>query len=286
LKAQNGLRPQELEQARIDFERTRDEYQRMKYLNDRKSLSANDFQKYEAAYLAASQRYEMAKQGTRSEEKLVAGAQSRSAGAQMQEARKRLSDCRLVAPISGFIGMKKINVGDTVAAGSPVFSVLDLDPVKVRVGVPEAEIGKIATGARATISLPSLGGKQFEGRLEALGVAADSASRTYTAKIAVSNPAHLLREGMVSQAQIFGSAMVNALTVPGSAIVNDARGVTQVYVYYPAQQRVYARRVELGSFIGNEVEVKSGLNPSDRVVIAGQQNVREGSPVRVIEESK
>ena len=281
LKSQNGLRPQELEQSRIDFERIEDEYKRMKFLYDQQSLAANDFHKYEAAWLAARQRYDMARQGTRGEEKQSASAQSRAAAAQMHEAKKRLEDCLLRAPIAGFVGLRRVDVGDTVAAGAPVFSVLDLDPVKVRVAIPEAEIGKLSEGARATVTIPALGGQSFEGKVEALGVAADPASRTYTAKIAVANPSHLLRAGMVSQARIFGELRVDTLTVPGAAIVRDARGVAQVFVYYPAQQRVFVRRVELGTLIGDEVEIKSGLTPADQVVVAGQQNVREGSPVRL-----
>ncbi|MEO8663725.1 MAG: biotin/lipoyl-binding protein, partial [Bryobacteraceae bacterium] len=64
-KAAAGLRPQELEQARLDFERWQDEYKRMKFLYDRQSLPANDFKKVEAAYRVASERYDMARQGTR-----------------------------------------------------------------------------------------------------------------------------------------------------------------------------------------------------------------------------
>jgi multidrug efflux pump subunit AcrA (membrane-fusion protein) len=85
---------------------------------------------------------------------------------------------------------------------------------------------------------------------------------------------------MVAEARIYGSAMVNAMTLPGNAIVRDARGVTQVYVYEPTRQRVYARRVEVGTLVNNEVEIQSGLAGNEQVVVAGQQNVREGSPVR------
>jgi multidrug efflux pump subunit AcrA (membrane-fusion protein) len=276
-KARNGLRPEELEQVRIAFERAQDEYQRMKFLFNRKSLNANDFHKFEAAYLAARQNYEMARQGSRSEDKSAAEAQTRAAVAQMQDAKKRLANCRLLAPISGFIGIKHINVGDVVAAGNPVFSVIDLDPVKIRVAIPEAEVGKIRPGAEATVTVPSLAGQTYKGTLEALGVAADPASRTYTAKIAVSNRDHLLRDGMVSQARIYGTEQVHVLTVPGNAIVRDARGIANVYVYYPERRMVFARRVETGDFFGSEVVIQSGLAPSDQVVIVGQRNLREGS---------
>ena len=76
-----------------------------------------------------------------------------------------------MAPIAGFVGVRHIDVGDTVAAGTPVIGVLDLDPVKVRVAIPEAEIGKVQEGARAAVTIPSLG-RSFEGKVEAVGVAA------------------------------------------------------------------------------------------------------------------
>jgi RND family efflux transporter MFP subunit len=281
-KAEEGPRSQELEQARIDYAQWQDQYKRMKFLYEHKSLPANDFKKIEAGYLAAEQRYAMARQGTRAEDKEAATEQYRAAEAQRHEAEKRLADTRLTAPIAGFVGMRRIDVGDTVAAGTPVLSVLDLNPVKVRAAIPEAEIGKVREGARATVTIPSLEGRQFEGTVEAVGVAADAASRTYTVKIAVANPERLLRAGMVAEARIYGAEMVDALTVPGNAIVRDARGVTEVYVYEAAAQRVYARRVETGALVNNEVEIESGLNGDEQVVVAGEQNVREGSPVKAM----
>lgn len=280
-KANAGLRHQELEQARIDFERTQDEYQRLKYLYDHQSLPANDFHQIEAAYLASQQRYDMAKSGTRVEDKHAAAAQSSAATAQMQEARKHLADCQLRAPISGYIGMRQLEVGDTVAPGVPVFSVVDLNPVKVKVGIPEAEVGKVHEGARAEVSIPSLDGQKFDGRVEAIAAASDPVSRTYVSKIAVPNPTLVLRAGMVSDARLIGDTQINAITVPGSAIVHDERGVTQVFVLAPGQNRVYGRRVEVGSMIGSEVEIRSGLNGNEQVVVDGQQNVREGSTVTV-----
>jgi len=286
LQANNGLRPQELEQARIDFERTQDEYQRMKFLYDHQSLAANDFQKIEAAYLASKQRYDMAREGARVEEKDAAKGQAHGANAQLSEAKKHLADCSLRAPINGFIGMRRVNVGDTVAPGVPVFSVLDLDPVKVRVGIPEAEIGKVRGGARATVMIPSLDHRSFEGKVEVVGISAEPVSRTFTAKISVPNRTHVLRAGMVSESRLLGSTMENALTVPALAVVRDARGVQQVYVYDGTRHRVFARRVDVGNLIDGEVQIRSGLDPTEQIVVAGQQSVHEGSPVQVVGDSQ
>jgi multidrug efflux pump subunit AcrA (membrane-fusion protein) len=280
-KAKAGLRQQELEQARIDFDRWQDEYNRMKYLYEHKSLPANDFTKIEAGFNAARERYDMAKSGTRVEDKQAAAAQHVAATAQMAEAKKRLADCQLRAPIAGFIGMRQIEVGNTVAPGMPVLSVVDLDPVKVKAGIPESQVGKVREGDRAEVSIPSLNGQQFEGRVEAISAASDPASRTYVSKIVVPNPSHVLRAGMVSEARLFGGAQENVITLPGSAIVRDARGVSQVFVVTSGQNRAYGRRVEVGSMIGNEVEIRSGLTGNEQVVVDGQNYVREGSLVQI-----
>ncbi|MBV9504780.1 MAG: efflux RND transporter periplasmic adaptor subunit [Acidobacteriia bacterium] len=280
-KAAAGPRKQELEQARIELARSGDEYQRMKFLVERKSLPPNDFQKIEAAYKAARERYQMAVEGTRIEDRAAADAQALAAKAQASEELKRLGDTRLLAPIAGNVSMRRIDPGQTVSAGTPVFSIVNLNPAKVRVGVPEAEIGKVKPGARAEVSLPSLGGRSFEGTVGIIGVAAEPASRTYTVKITVPNPGPVLLAGMVAEARIVGPARTKMLTIPAEAVVHDPQGAAGVFVYHPDRKRVYVRRIEVGLPIGNEVETRSGLQGDELIVIGGQQKIREGSQVLV-----
>ncbi len=280
-KAEAGVRKQELEQARIEYERWADEYRRMKFLVERNSLPPNDFQKVEASYNAARERYEMAQEGTRKEDRATALAQARAAKAQTSEEQKRLDDTRLVAPISGNISMRKADPGQTVAPGMPVFSIVDLNPAKIRVGVPEAEIAKVKLGAKTEVVIPSLGGRQFAGRVGIIGVAAEPNSRTYTVKIIVPNPGPVLLAGMVAEARIFGRATARALTIPGEAIVHDPQGAPVVFLYFPDTKRVYARKVEVGPPVGAEVEVSSGLQGGEQIVVAGQQKLREGMLVEI-----
>jgi multidrug efflux pump subunit AcrA (membrane-fusion protein) len=281
-RADDGLRKQELEQARIDFERAEDEYNRMKFLVERKSLPPNDFQKFEATYKNARERYDQAREGTRKEDRATAAAQAHAADAQATEEQKRLNDTRLLAPISGNIGMRKVDPGQTVAAGIPVFTIVELNPVKVRVGVPEAEIGKVHQGATSEVSAPSLGARRFSGKVSIIGVAAEPASRTYTVKILVPNPGPVLLASMVAEARIFGPAKVRALTIPAEAVVPDPQGAPMVYAYSPDRKRVYGRRVEVGPPVGNEIEIRSGLRGDEQVVVVGQQKVREGSLVEIV----
>jgi RND family efflux transporter MFP subunit len=253
----------------------------MKLLYERKSLAVNDFKKFEAVYLAAQEHYRMAREGVRVEDRQAATAQAKAAAAQRSEAAKRLADCTLRASIAGVVSLRRIDGGDTVAAGMPVMAVLDLDPVKVRVAVPESEIGKVAMGNRAVVSIPSLDGKSFEGKVEAVSAAADPQSRTYTVKIAVANKEKQLKAGMVAEARIISEAQQNLLTVPVEAVTRDERGVTEVWVYEPEHRRVYGRRVEVGAAVGSQVEIRAGLKGGEQVVTAGVQKLREGGPAQL-----
>jgi multidrug efflux pump subunit AcrA (membrane-fusion protein) len=281
-KANAGPRKQEVEEARIELNRWEEEYKRMRFLVERKSLPPNDFQKIEAAYNTARERYQMAVEGTRLEDQNAAIAQALAAKAQASEESKRLGDTRLLAPITGNISMRRIDPGQTVAGGAAVFSIVNLNPARVRVGVPEAEIGKVRRGAKAEVSLPSLAGRSFEGQVEIIGVSAEAASRTYAVKIVVPNPGPVLLAGMVAEARIVGPAKAQVLTIPGEAIVRDPQGAPNVYVYHPDRNRVYARRIEVGPPIGGEVQIRSGLNGDEQIVVAGQQKLREGTPVQIV----
>ena len=122
--------------------------------------------------------------------------------------------------------------------------------------------------------------------MEIIGVSAEAASRTYAVKIVVPNPGPVLLSGMVAEARIFawtkaGPAKERVLTIPGEAIVRDPQGAPNVYVYYPERGRVYARRIEVGPPIGDEVEIRSGLNSEEQVVVGGQQKLREGTSVQI-----
>lgn len=285
-KAQTGARTQELERARIALQRAEDEYRRMKQLFDAKALAPNDFQKVEAACMMARQQYSEAREGARREDKAAARSVVEQAEAGASVARKRLADTRLLAPIAGMIARRGVNPGETIGAGMPVFTIVDLNPVKVRVGVPETDIARVRAGQAASVLIPAMDERSFEGRIELVGIAAEPASRTYTVKILVPNPKHILRAGMIAEAQIRTDVTVEALTLPGEAVMRDPQGATLVYLYFPERRRVYARRVQAGGVEGREVEIRSGLNGNELVVVAGQQLVREGALVEAVEEGK
>jgi len=197
-------------------------------------------------------------------------------------AKKRLDDTRLVAPISGVISRRAIEVGATVAPGQPVFTIVALDPVRVRVGVPEADVGHVTEGAAATVRIPALDAS-FAGRVTLVGVAADPATRSYTVEISVPNPARRLRAGMVAEATIKTRETTSAMMVPAAAVLHDGgvNGTTIVYVIDRDAARVHARRVTTGVARGDSLEIASGIAANEQVVVAGQQRLREGARIQL-----
>lgn len=278
-KVNAGPRKQELAQARVDLDRVADEYKRLKALYERGSLAPNDYKKIEAAWLAARERYSLAEEGSRQEDKVAAKDTFQAAQAQEGIARKALGDTRLTAPFAGVIVKRDVENGMLASSSRPVFVLMNLSPAKVRVGVPEAEIGRIRIGQHATVRIPSLGERSFDGRVETIGYAADPAARTFAVKIAVPNPELVLRAGMVAESRIETGEKVSVMTLPGQAIVPDSNGAATVFVLFPEKNRVYARRVDTGSVFGREVEIVSGLAGGERVVVAGQQLVHDGALV-------
>lgn len=280
-KARAGARKQELEQARVAFEQADDEYKRLKTLFERNSLAPNDFKKIEAKWQAAREQYDMAREGARAEDRQAAEAQAHQAAAALRLSQKRVGDTRLASPLTGVIARRLADPGEMIAAGMPVASVMDLNPARVSVGVPEAEVGRVRQGATARIRIPSMGDRRFEGKVELVGYAAEPTSRTFTVRILVPNPDLTLRAGMVAEAEIDSVEQIQSLTLPGDAIVRDPQGATLVYAYFPDRSRVYARRVSVGPPLGREFEIVSGLTGDEQIVVAGQQKLKEGALVTV-----
>ncbi len=250
------------DQAQVGYKRAEDEHRRMKMLYDSKSLAPNDYQKFKAAYDSADQQYEQAV----ASEKL---------------SRKRLADATLFSPVNGFISKRSVEPGQTASPGESAFEIVKLDTVEINVGVPETDIHLVRVGQKAAVTLPGLPGESFEGSVRVINVSADPGTRTFMTRITVPNPKHTLRINMVAEARIRGDRTVRMLTLPTETIVRDPQGATMVYVYYPAQKRVYARRVETGVLYGREIEIKRGLSAEDSVVLAGQERLRDGAVVSV-----
>ena len=141
-------------------------------------------------------------------------------------------------------------------------------------------------GQQAIVTVSARPGISFSGKVRLVNVSAEPQTRTYMVRITIPNPNGALLVGMIAEARILGNETIDVLTLPGQSLVRDPQGAPQVFVYFPNEKRVYARRVTVGAIMNRDVQIIDGVKDSDSVVVAGQQLVREGSVVSAKEEKQ
>lgn len=192
-------------------------------------------------------------------------------------AERALADTRVRAPFSGVIADRYADVGDTVAPGVPLFVLVSVDPVLVRVGVAAAEAARLDAGTRARIVFADLGGATGAGELVTVGQVPDPMTGTYPADFRVPNPSGALREGMVARVlpEVSEEPVVQ---VPRQALVEHEGGPA---VFVVGGDLAHIRPVRLGRQGPDRAEVVSGLEPGEEVVIEGQFALVDGAHVDV-----
>src|SRR5258706_4870302 len=210
-KAFLPARPEVVEQARANLSQAEDEFRRMKTLYEKKSLAPNDFKKYETTYANAQQQYGQAKEGAQHEDKAAAKAALEQAEAAERIARKRVSDSTLIAPISGFVSKRNIEVGAMASPGTAIFTIVELDPVEIQVGIPETDVRLIHRGQKAIITASPFPGTSFSGQVQLGRGSAQPQTRTYMVRIRVPNQNGRLLVGMITQAHIVGDGLIDVL---------------------------------------------------------------------------
>lgn len=206
------------------------------------------------------------------------------AKAQLEVAKKNLADCQLVAPVSGIIGHKMIGAGETALPSQAVVDILDISTVKVKVAVPEAEIGGITAQTPSNIKVEAIN-RSYEGGQIEKGVTADAMTHTYDVRINVQNAERKLLPGMVASVS-FGSekGIVNsdksatALLVPVTAVQKNANGSLFVWTV-GKDSTVHRQPVEVGPTQGNRIAVTDGLENGQLIVTEGYQKLSEGTKV-------
>jgi RND family efflux transporter MFP subunit len=241
--------------ADVQVKTVTDEYNRLKILHDRGSLSESDFSK------------------------ISFGLEQAKLQQQLQQ--KNLSDTRLYAPISGVLLKRQAEVGEIVNTGMPLFIISDIKKIKVLAYVPEGELHEIRIGQTANINIASLD-KVFTGKVSEVGSAADATSRSFTVKIEIDNPGLLIRPGMIADVKIATNSTKQAILLPADCIQRDPGNQSFVFVVDKVQNKVFNRKVSLGSMIDNKIEIISGLSDQEEVVTSGQKRLSDGSLITII----
>ena len=201
------------------------------------------------------------------------------AKSQLEVSKKNLADCRLTAPVSGIIGKKLIGTGETALPSQAVVSILDISTVKVKVAVPEAEIGGLNATTPTNISVEAINGSFQGGRIEK-GVQADALTHTYDIRINVANGDRKLLPGMVASVRFVsdGSQAIGSKMVSVTAVQKKSDGSLFVWTV-DKDSTAHRTTVTIGQTQGNYVRVIDGLSIGDRIATEGYQKLSEGTKV-------
>jgi RND family efflux transporter MFP subunit len=219
------------------------------------------------------------------EAKLAAAALGASQASEREQA-ELLKRHSVPAPFAGVVARRLTDVGEWVARGTPVIELVATDRVRLDVQAPQERFRSIREDAVVRVFADSLGGESLPARIVARVPVSDPASRTFLVRILVDSAAGRLLPGTSATAVIGLPGSQKALVIPRDALLPYPDGSHSVFVVRDGSggQTAEERPVKLGRG-GEQVEILDGIAPGDRVVVRGNERLRNGQAVRIVDRS-
>ena len=187
----------------------------------------------------------------------------------------------LRSPINGFVSARNFDAGDLFSMSSPIFTVQQVTPVKLLVGISESEYTKVKKGQAVTLTVDAIPGQTFNGKIERIYPTVDPATHTFKVEVNVPNADRVLRPGMYARVNVnFGFR--HSVIVPDQALVKQEGTGTRFIYVLKADNTVSYLPVTIGRHMGQEYEILSGLEEGATVVVKGQSALRDGVKVNVL----
>jgi multidrug efflux pump subunit AcrA (membrane-fusion protein) len=296
---ETGTRAEELrqaeeavKQAQSRFDNAKLQHERIEALYKREVISKKErdvadmeYTVTEAQLASSQQQMKLLREGARQEVRDATQAKLREMEAILEQERTRLKDTKIIAPFRGEISRKYVDAGAFVSPSSPPTPLVNLvhtETLKVVANVLEKDIPLLKPGMKAKIQVDSYPGRVFEGRVEKINSALDLSTRTLQAEIYIFNSDRSLKPGMFANVEVVLLEKPQTLVIPREAIIETG---SEMSVFVVEGKQVFRKPITLGYEQDRLVEVLKGLNEGDQVVIKGQQLIKDGSTIRVIEGS-
>jgi len=189
-----------------------------------------------------------------------------------------LDRCTIRAPFNGVAVTKRTDLGQWIDQGGPVFEMVELDNLEVRVEVPERLFAQLRQGAAAEVELEALGGSRVAGHIDKIVPRADPRARSFPIKVRIANPDGRIGVGMLAQVSLAAGDTYAAVVVPKDAVVRQ--GAQEILFRINDDQTVEPVPVRSGQALGEWVVVDGPVAPGDRVVTRGNERLFPGQPVQ------
>ena len=265
----------EVKKAAADLADAEQRYKRAQSLLETGVVARQVFDEAEARFKAARATYDLAVQQV---ENLRASMQQTQASLNLAD--KRLRDTSIRAPFAGHVKSREVTVGQYLKIQTPVMTIVNIDPLRVRLNVPEKMSPWVRVGRDVRLQLEAFPGREFTGRISRINPAVDEKTRTFEIEALVKNPRAELKPGSFVKSTIQSDKVDTILTIPYNA-ATYLFGAYKVYVLDGS--RVREREVKLGDRFGERVEILEGLTLQDAIVVAeAGQTLKDGAEVDVV----
>ncbi len=194
------------------------------------------------------------------------------------DARKMVRGAYSIAPMSGVITTRHIEVNDELAPGQPTFTVSQVSKLKVVVGIPERDIVGVTEGNMAKVTFDVYPDREWEGTITRLGRELAPGSRTFRAEVTISNKDNVLKPGLTAKTKVTRQKLIDQIIVPTEIIVT--RGINN-YVMVAKDGVAHRKAVTLGSSNALETIVTSGIEAGEELILEGSQMVTDGTPITI-----
>jgi membrane fusion protein (multidrug efflux system) len=205
-----------------------------------------------------------------------------SLAAQVDAQRATIAKKAIRAPFQGELGIRQIDLGQYLSAGSEIVTLQSLDPILVDFTVPERHLPALAVGQQVQIEVAAFPGKPFVGAVTAISPKVDEETRNVPLRATFANADGRLRPGMFARVAVLTGGLDRVLTLPRSAISFFPYGDSVFVIQGEGEDLVVERRqVTTGRIREGRVEIVEGLSAGDHVVSAGQLKLRSGQQIRI-----
>ena len=208
----------------------------------------------------------------------LAEAEVERAKASLSLARLKLSKTKIASPIACVIKEKRVSAGDFVKNGTPLFVIIQPNPLKLRFTVPEKDVGRIRINQEVMLKVDGFAETDFKGKVNIVFPNVEEKTRTLQVEALVPNNNGLLKPGLFAKVTLYTAGERDTIVVPVTALLYEAE---KVRVFITEGDRAKERVVKLGSKYGEFMEIVEGVHAGEKVVFMGQQNLSDGAKVSV-----
>ena len=182
------------------------------------------------------------------------------------------------SPISGIINHLYVDAGEFIDTGKPIADIVNINRIKINVRVPELDVRFVRKGQKTPVKIDAFPERALSGVVDFVAFKADRATKTFLVRTVIDNPFGDIRPGMIARVAFVRRVIADALLAPLFALV-DKGGERLVFVEKDGVAQ--SRTVSIGVIEGDRVQITSGLNPGDHLIVKGHTEVEDGMKVIV-----